>query len=186
MKESITALIQASSVRKVRWQLILPSGVRVTLYRLYRLYIHMHVCVRHAIKESRNVDVKLNLSYINKCKIAVRRKTLCGRVRSKKVFLKGNKSSLQHRWREVLLSRKAARWRKGPFQLETGMTSPFYERWVWCWKAAMKIRRQIQKTPVSLWKVHSKQPLAHGSKPKQRWESDFAHMVIVRNENFRL
>lgn len=97
MKESITALIQASSVRKVRWQLILPAGVRITLYRQMQ-YIHMHVCVRHAIKGSRNVDVELNLSYINKCKIAVRRKTLCGRVRSKKVFLKGNKSSLQHRW----------------------------------------------------------------------------------------
>lgn len=83
--------------------------------------------------------------------------TLLESTLKESVFLKGNTSSSQHRWSEVLSPRKAARWQKGPFQLQTAMTSLFYERWVWCWKAYMEIRRQIHKTPVSLWKGHSKQ-----------------------------
>lgn len=117
-------------------------------------------------KRSRIVDVDLKWSNINKCNIAVRRKMLCLRVRSKKMFLKGNKSSLQHRWWEVLSPRTAARWRKGPFQLKTVVTSPLYERWVRRWQAAMKTRRQIHETPV---KGAFKQPLTHGSRARQRW-----------------
>lgn len=40
----IIALLQASSVRIVQWQLILPAGVKITLLLRQMRYIHVHVC----------------------------------------------------------------------------------------------------------------------------------------------